>query len=103
MGYVIASYGITAAVLLLYAVVADQRDDEDEPCVDALCRRWANATGDANNTNTANTTAAAPLVTWQEACRRFVFGGTAKFFGVDAETLEASEQRWRERRRTDSC
>lgn len=42
--------------------------------------------------------AAGTLLLWQDLVRRFVVGGTAKFFGVDAETEESSRLVWNERR-----
>ena len=36
---------------------------------------------------------------WHQAVREFVFGGTAKFFGVHQLTEEASRAVWNERRR----
>ena len=36
---------------------------------------------------------------WHQAVRSFVFGGTAKFFGVHQETEETSRAIWNERRR----
>jgi hypothetical protein len=36
---------------------------------------------------------------WHQAVRSFVFGGTAKFFGVHQRTEETSRAIWNERRR----
>ena len=45
------------------------------------------------------TTSHAAIVAYADSFRRFVFGGTARFFGVDAETDDSARIIWIERRK----
>lgn len=44
-------------------------------------------------------TAASIISGWNSSCKRFVVGGSAKFFGLESASEDASKQVWQERRR----